>query len=145
MTAELPDFDLEGFVPYRLAVVADQLSKELAAQYKERFGISIAEWRVLVNVGYSPDTSVRDIERRVSLEKSKASRAATRLEQAGYLSKSMDPDDGRLIRLALTEEGALLLSEIVPLAKAYQAKVEALLGGEFAGLQAALERLMGDE
>ena len=93
MRYELPEFDLDAYVPYRLAVAATQLSKGLAEQYRQRFGISITEWRVLVNVGYSDKTSVRDIEHRVSLDKSKVSRAATRLEAAGYVIKSVDETD----------------------------------------------------
>jgi DNA-binding MarR family transcriptional regulator len=139
---DLPEFDLDGYVPYRLAVAADELSKDLAGQYRNRFGISIAEWRVLVNVGYSDRVSVRDIERRVSLEKSKVSRAASRLEAAGYLTKEVDEADRRLLKLELTKKGAELLSEIVPIAKAYQEKVSAVLGTDFATFQSSLAALM---
>lgn len=142
MRFDLPEFDLDGYVPYRLAVAANELSKDLAGQYRTRFGISIAEWRVLVNVGYSDRVSVRDIERRVSLEKSKVSRAASRLEAAGYLTKEVDEADRRLLKLELTEKGAALLSEIVPIAKAYQEKVSAVLGKDFATFQTSLAALM---
>ena len=70
MDKALPEFDLDRFLPFRLTVAAAQLSTDLARQYKTRYGISIAEWRVLLNLGYSGDVSVRDIEKRVSLEKS---------------------------------------------------------------------------
>ncbi|MDK3020826.1 MarR family winged helix-turn-helix transcriptional regulator [Pseudodonghicola flavimaris] len=142
MSQTLPEFDLDGYVPFRFAVVAHQLSRDLAIRYKDRFGISITEWRVLVNIGYSGDVSIRDIERRVSLEKSKVSRAASRLEAAGYLSKCVDESDRRLIKLALTEKGTTLLAEIVPIAQAYQAEVEALLGDKFEMLQELLGTLM---
>lgn len=139
---DLPEFDLDGYVPYRLAVAATQLSKALARQYRTRFDISIAEWRVLVNVGYSDKVSVRDIERRVSLEKSKVSRAASRLEQAGYLTKTVDESDRRLLKLELTQKGAALLSEIVPIAKAFQEEFVAVLGSDFDVFQASLSTLM---
>ena len=45
MTTPLPEFDLAGFTPYRLAVAAEKTSEALARQYRERFGISIPEWR----------------------------------------------------------------------------------------------------
>jgi len=138
----LPDFDLDGYLPYRMAVIASLLSKGLADQYRKRFGITVAEWRVLLNVGYSDKVSVRDIERRVSLEKSKVSRAATRLEEAGYLSKCVDESDRRLLRLTLTDKGVQLLTEIVPLAQSYQEEVKAMLDGKFDALQDALGTLM---
>lgn len=142
MRYDLPEFDLDGYVPYRLAVVASDLSKGLAQEYRARFGISIAEWRVLVNVGYSDRVSVRDIERRVSMEKSKVSRAASRLEASGYLVKAVDADDRRLLQLELTAKGVALLSEIVPIAKAYQQKVQNLLGPDYPHFQAALAVLL---
>lgn len=145
MGHDLPRFDLDRFVPYQLAVAATQLSKGLADQYRARFGISIPEWRVLVNVGYSDKVSVRDIEQRVSLEKSKVSRAASRLEAAGYLTKTVDPEDRRLLKLELTGKGAALLSEIVPIAKAYQDNLRAVLGGDLDRLQITLDNLIRAE
>ena len=53
MTTELPPlpaFDLYGFTPYRLAVAAKRTSEELARQYRDRFGISIPEWRVFAKL-----------------------------------------------------------------------------------------------
>ena len=142
MTATLPEFDLDGYLPYRLAVAAEKVSKALAGQYRDRYGISIAEWRVLVNVGYAKDQSIRDIESRVSMDKTKVSRAASRLEAAGYLTKTMDDGDRRLLKLTLTPKGATLLAEIVPLAQSFQAEVQARLGPQYDALQSALERLI---
>lgn len=142
MTRPLPEFDLDGYLPYRLAVVASELSGGLADRYRQRVDLSIAEWRVLVNVGYSAAPSIRDIERRVSLEKSKVSRAASRLEAAGYLTKRTDETDRRLVRLVLTDRGAALLSELVPMAQAFQDELRQMLGDRFDPLQQALTALM---
>ena len=91
MDHDLPDFDLSRFLPYRLSVAGDRLSAGLARRYRAEFGISVAEWRVLVHVTDAGEVSIRDLERRVNLEKSKASRAATRLAQAGYIRKAPNP------------------------------------------------------
>ncbi|PWJ21814.1 MarR family winged helix-turn-helix transcriptional regulator [Jannaschia seohaensis] len=138
---DLPAFDLEGYLPYRFTVIAAELSDGLARQYRDRFGISIAEWRVLVNVGYGESPALRDIERRVRLEKSKVSRAASRLEAKGYLRKEVDAHDRRLLRLTLTEAGAALLARLIPIAEAYQAELVGRLGPEATLLHAALDRL----
>jgi DNA-binding MarR family transcriptional regulator len=142
MTHDLPPFDLDGFVPYLLAATAQKLSAQLAAGYQSRFGISIAEWRILVNVGYVSDASVRDIEQRVGLEKSKASRAASRLVEKGYVSKTVDLADRRLIKLALTDKGADLLRQIVPIAKDNSAALEQTLMEDHAVLQRILKQLL---
>ncbi len=137
----LPEFDLEKYLPYRLTVLAARLSMDMAQQYKSEFGISIPEWRVLVNIGYAKNLSVRDIEKRVSLEKSMVSRAAARLEARGLVSKTVDPKDRRLVKLELTEEGALVLGQLIPIASAFQADLERKLGAEKDALYSALDRL----
>lgn len=144
MTNALPDFDLERYLPYRFVVLAARLSSRLAKQYKKEFGISIPEWRVLLNVGYTKDLSIRDIEQRVSLERSKVSRAATKLEAKGYLAKQVDSRDKRLLKLTLTREGTELLSKLIPIAEAFQAELNLILGDDKEALQLALDRLMQD-
>ena len=142
MNDSLPEFDLEHYLPYQFTVIAARLSAALAEQYKSQFGISIAEWRVLLNVGYSKDLSVRDIEQRVSLEKSKVSRAASKLQTKGYLIKHIDDGDRRLLKLALTPKGSALLQELSPIADTYQAKLLGQLGPQKDSLIDALNFLM---
>jgi len=142
---DLPDFDLSRFTPYRLAVAAERTSEELARQYRDRFGISIPEWRVLVHLAHSGDVSVRDIEARVAMEKSKVSRAASRLEKSGLIRKDVNSGDRRLVSLALTEKGRALMVELLPLAQAYQDQLEARLAAAFAGFEGGLDRLLAED
>lgn len=141
MTDKLPDFDLDRYLPYRLTVIAAQMSAKLARHYKVQYGISIAEWRILLNLGYSGSGSVRDIEKRVSLEKSKVSRGVSRLEGKGYLTKSVDDTDRRLLKLTLTDAGIDLLGQLIPIARSYQDELNATLGEMSDPLQSALDRL----
>ena len=141
---DLPDFDLARFTPYRLAVAAQQTSEELARQYRSRFGISIPEWRVLVHLTQAEDVSIRDIEARVAMEKSKVSRAATRLEAQGMIAKRIHESDRRLIRLALTDKGRALMAELLPLALDYQAQIEERLGQTFKALEEGLAALLAE-
>ena len=141
---DLPEFDLDRFTPYRLAVAAERTSEQLARQYRKRFGISIPEWRVLVHLAHSGNVSVRDIEARVAMEKYKVSRAATRLEKAGYIRKDTNSDDRRLICLALTEKGRLLMAELLPVARAYQNQIEKHLGAALEGFEIGIDRLLAD-
>lgn len=140
--SDLPQFDLLGFTPYRLAEAARRLSEELARKYRDRFGISVAEWRVLAHLAHAGDVSVRDIEARVGLEKSQVSRAASRLETAGYLTKRVNPADRRLLHLSLTAKGRALLADLLPLAIAFQAEIAARLADTAPGFEAGLDRLL---
>jgi DNA-binding MarR family transcriptional regulator len=144
MSVEVPEFDLTGFLPYRLSVVADRLSAGLARRYRSEYGITIPEWRVLAHLAHAGEVSVRDIERRVNLDKSKVSRAASRLEAQGYITKKVNSGDRRLLQLALTDTGRSLMAELIPLAAAYQQRLEELVSDHLASLEAAIDKLMED-
>ncbi|MBS0573887.1 MAG: winged helix-turn-helix transcriptional regulator [Proteobacteria bacterium] len=121
-------FDLTRFLPYQLAAAAERVSRDFAETYRREFDISIPEWRVLAHLNQSGEVSVRDIENRVAMDKSKVSRAASRLEQAGYVVKRVNMGDRRLVVLSLTGRGRDLMERIIPRALAYQAALMERLG-----------------
>lgn len=137
----MSDFDLDSFLPYRLAVLAGQVSREFSRRYNERFGISRPEWRVVAHLAHSGPVSVREIHRRVDMDKSRVSRAATRLEQAGYVRKEAHPSDGRLVTLRLTQTGRAMMQELSLMAREYQAELEARLGPQAEHLDRAMQLL----
>ena len=96
---------------------------------------------MLVHLLHEGQVSVRDIEERVHLEKSKVSRAASRLVAAGHVDKRTDPRDRRLVALSLTEQGQTLMARLVPLALDFQRDIEQLLGPDLRGLERGLDRL----
>lgn len=134
-------FHLDEFLPYRLSVAAARVSRRFAAMYEAEAGLTVPEWRVLAHLGQADQVSVRDIHRRVHLDKSVVSRAATRLEEAGFLRKSGHETDRRLIALQLTPAGRALMERLAPLADAFQAQLAQELGADLAGLNRALDRL----
>jgi DNA-binding MarR family transcriptional regulator len=140
-----PDFDLAAFLPYRLNTAAERVSRAFARRYRDEFGLSIAEWRVLAHLhaARGAPVSVRDIEARVAMEKSQVSRAAQRLAEAGHIAKAAQDGDRRLVALTLTPQGRALMARLVPVALAFQAELLDRLGPEAAGLAAALDRLDG--
>ena len=142
---DLPEFDLERFTPYRLDVVAQKTSEGQARLYSDQIGISIPEWRVLAHLAHSGDVSVRAIEAKVVMEKSKVSRAATRLEASGYIRKTVGTRDRRLVSMSLTDKGNALMSDLLPLAVDYQRRLEDHLGAALDGLEAGVDRLLADQ
>ena len=119
-------FDLDAFLPYQLARLAASLSRDLAALYGARHGLTIPEWRVLAHLSQADAVSIRDIHARVDLDKAAVSRAARRLADAGLVSRAEAPDR-RLVALSLTRQGHDLMAEIVPLALAREAEALAVL------------------
>jgi len=140
-----PAFVLDDFLPYQLAVLAGRVSREYAALYSERFGISVPEWRVVAHLSQSGAVSVREIHERVDMDKSKVSRAASRLESVGYITKRPHPHDRRLVELALTEKGRAMIEEIAPLAEEFEASVLDRLGADADGFRSALRRLLSHD
>ena len=53
--------DLDQFLPYRLSVLTNRISRGLAALYSERFDISVTEWRVIAVLGRYPGLSANNV------------------------------------------------------------------------------------
>ncbi|WP_170317794.1 MarR family winged helix-turn-helix transcriptional regulator [Paroceanicella profunda] len=118
-------FDLDEFLPYQLAVLASRISAEYAEIYGKRFGLSLAEWRMLAHLATAEKVSTREVYKRVDLDKTQVSRAAARLELTGLIEKARSATDRRLVEMSLTEKGRTLMQEITPIARAFEAEVVA--------------------
>ena len=116
----MTEFRLDEFLPYQLAELASRTSRGFADLYRKKFGISVAEWRVVAHLSQSEEVSVREVHERVQMGKWQVSRAAARLQSAGYIRKRTDPADRRLVQLALTGKGRAMVDEIIPIALAYE-------------------------
>ena len=137
----MKDFDLDSFLPYQLIVVATRLSREFSTLYHQKFAISVPEWRVVAHLAKSGTVSVREIHERVDMDKPKVSRAASRLEENGYVRKTQNPKDGRLVALTLTQKGQDMMAELIPVAENFNAKLLDSLGPDADTFKAALEKL----
>jgi len=124
----MTDFNLDDFLPYQLSELSRRVSAGFSRHYRDTYGISVAEWRVMAHLSQQEAVSVREIHRRVGMDKPKVSRAATRLEAAGYVTKVVNPQDRRLVELSLTRQGRDLIETLAPIASAYQARLMSALG-----------------
>ena len=129
MAESVQEFRLDDFLPWQLAELADRVSRGLWELYREKFGISVAEWRVVAHLSQSDKVSVREIHARVRMGKWQVSRAARRLEDLGYIDKRTGTRDRRLVELSLTPKGQDMVDEIVPLALAYEKQLLAKVSG----------------
>ena len=137
-----PSLDLLRFVPFRLNRLAAEVSRDLASVYSDRFGIDIAEWRVLATLGMREPRSAQFVVRCTRTHKSKVSRAVTRLALAGLIEGVPSTDDRRETLLRMTARGRALYERLVPMVRAYEERLLAALSeAERHGLAAALDRL----
>ncbi len=134
--------DLEQFLPYRLSVLTNRISRGLAALYSERFDISVTEWRVIAVLGRYPGLSANNVAERTAMDKVAVSRAVARLLERDLLLREMHDSDRRRSVLELSEAGYAVYDVIVPLALEYQRSVLAQLDpGERAQLAALMAKL----
>jgi DNA-binding MarR family transcriptional regulator len=134
-----PTLELAGFLPYRLSVLANRVSRQLASRYAERFGVSIPEWRTIAVLGQQPDVSADFVSRKTDMDRVTVSRAVARLLARKLLIRRTDAADRRRSVLRLSAAGHRVYAEIVPLARAYE---QTLLAALDAPERAALERVL---
>src|SRR4249920_2674610 len=85
-------FRLEEFLPYRLSVAANRVSRLFARRYSEAFGLTIPEWRVLATIGRFGSLSPSAVGEWTAMDKVKVSRAAASLVARGLANQSPDPN-----------------------------------------------------
>ncbi len=110
------DFRLEDFLPYRLSVAANRVSRLCARRYTKAYGLSIPEWRVLAIVGRFDTLSPSAVGEWSAMDKVKVSRAAASLVARGLVRQTQNPRDGRARLLRLTRRGVAVYEGMVPLA-----------------------------
>lgn len=102
---------IETFFPYRLAVVAEGFARQLMAVYGHEYGLSREEWRLLFLLEDAGSLDSTQIAQRTSLDKVQVSRAASRLEKKGLITRDILSADRRLRNYAVTVEGKTLFRQ----------------------------------
>ena len=139
MAAELV---LDRFLPYRLSVASNAVSTRISNAYRKRFGLKIAEWRLIAILAETPALTPAMLGERTRMDKIAVSRAAAALIERGLVSADDNPSDGRSHYLSLTREGHALYAEIAPVALATEAALfESLSADERATLATLLRRI----
>ena len=134
--------ELERFLPYRLVTLAQSLSSALSAIYREQFGISVAEWRILANLAEKGELNPTEIATQTSMDKARVTRAIKELNAKRCLVRRRHEGDNRAYRLRLSATGLALYRRIVPLALAWEAELlGALDTAEYRDLLRIIDKL----
>lgn len=134
---------LQQFLPYRLAVLAEAVSRSMAAVYHHRFELSRDEWRLLAALGEGAPLQAAQAAQVTTLDKMQASRALRSLEARGLVERQTDERDRRHVIVQLRPAGRALLRQVQPMVMAREAYLlEALDDEERAVLDRALAKLL---
>jgi DNA-binding MarR family transcriptional regulator len=128
---------LQDYLPYRLSVAANAVSRLIARAYEDRFHLKIPEWRLIAVLADEGALTPQVLCERTIMDKVTVTRAAQGLLKRSLIKREPNSSDGRSHRLVLTASGERLYGQIAPLALEYEA--ELLAGVDEREVQ-ALER-----
>jgi DNA-binding MarR family transcriptional regulator len=123
-------FALESFVPFRLSVLSNRMTRAVARVYMRRFRLSAPEWRTMAVLGRFGAMTANSVVERTAMDKVRVSRAVSRLLETGHITRRTDPADRRRAILDLTPLGQSIYSQIVPRALAVETELLAALSKE---------------
>lgn len=135
-------FSLDSFFPHRLSVLTEMVSRALAAEYAQRFKLTVSEWRAMAVLACYQPLSANGICVRTNMDKVRVTRAVAKMLEAGLVLRDEDPEDRRCVRLRLSRKGLDVCRQIIPVAQAREAEILSVLdAGERAQLDSILRKL----
>ena len=133
---------LRGLLSHRVLVLSNTLARAAARFYPRRFGVRLAEWRVIDALHAGRGISANQISQWLLTDKAWVGRSVERLIAAGYVRRRPDPRHGRRRLLTLTAKGERAYSAIATAARSrHDNALEVLTAAEREMLEGALAKL----
>lgn len=121
-----------GFVTdytlFLLASVSALASEEFHAQVRAE-GLRVPEWRVLACLHDRDGQMVTHLAALSLIEQSRLTRIIAQMEARGLVARRADPEDGRRVRVFLTDGGRSLAARLIAQARAHEAAFLARVPG----------------
>ena len=114
---------LDAYLPYRLSVASNAVSRLIARAYEDRFGLTIPQWRLIAVLAEDGPLTQQAIGARTVMDKVTVSRATQGLVKRRLVQRAPHDADGRSHHLALSKAGERLYSEVSPVALEYEARL----------------------
>jgi DNA-binding MarR family transcriptional regulator len=111
---------LERFLPYRLSILSNRISGIIGKTYKNKFALSVNEWRIMAMLGEYPGASADEVSAKIQIEKSIVSRALKNLLLRSLVERVVDTQDRRRQNLSLSKTGLDIYNQIVPVSYDYE-------------------------
>lgn len=136
------EFELAKYLPFRLTVLSNRLTRRVARFYAQQFKLTAPEWRTMAVLGQQGAMSANAVISQTTMDKVRVSRAVAKLLKTDLITRDSDPHDRRRAILALTPAGMEIYRQIVPMVQAIEAEIVAALSGdERSILDAALAKI----
>ncbi|MEC7488197.1 MAG: MarR family winged helix-turn-helix transcriptional regulator [Pseudomonadota bacterium] len=95
-------------------VLSNRIDRAFYGEIETRFGITLAEWRVMLTLTSEPGISATEITDRWAMEKMAVNRAVQHLIDQKLVVRARNANDGRRYKLNLTDKGQELYEKIAP-------------------------------
>lgn len=130
---------------YRLLRLSNTFGLYSNRRYRQEFGVTLPEWRVMSIIASCEPTTARDISRVLATDKGWVSLTVEKLRRRGFVIRSSDKQDARRALLNLTKQGRDLHDAILSVARRRQRRLAAALpDGVIDTLTATLDRLQAE-
>jgi MarR family transcriptional regulator for hemolysin len=108
-------------------------------------GGSLPMWQLLISLKAQPHGMQRDLANAVGIEGPTVTHHLNRMEQAGLLTRTRDPDNRRVHRVELTPAGEAMFQRLRQAVIAFDRRLRTgLTPDDVAALSGGLERLRGN-
>ena len=104
--------------------------KRMVAAIERETGVAGLKWFILTRLDGEDGLSQGEIVRYYEMDPSRVTRTAQAIEGEGLIRRERDPEDNRVVRMYLTEEGRRLLEKRPALNKHLRERVHAVLDEE---------------
>ena len=123
-----PDFNLEDFLPYRLSVAANTVSKRIAATYAP-YKLSRTQWRVMAVLATCQKMTAQSVADKTGMDKTTVSRAVRKMLERDLVKRRASAEDGRSAPLSLSAEGGMMFAKIAPEAVRQEQELKNMFSG----------------
>ena len=130
---------LDAFVPYRLNMIAELMSRDVMPVYRESQGITRPEWRVLAHLAQLGTATAKKLGAATAMHKTKVSRALQALADRRWIERAKDENDRRFNQVTITKVGLKAHDSMFPqMVACSDARLAALTHDERQAVEIAL-------
>jgi DNA-binding MarR family transcriptional regulator len=121
--------NLADFLCFRIGALSRKIYRHYNTMY-DRYGITVGQSFILLDLLIHESSSVKDIAHRVQLDSPAITGFVDRLMKEDLVERSVDPSDRRSLRIRLTTKGRSLAEDIAPLADTFNEQMKQALSPE---------------
>ena len=101
----------QDHLPYRLLLLARMVDRQSAREL-QKFGLTLAEWRVLAFIGVTGPASAAQIGKSGEIDRAEISRAVGILQGKGLIERRPDDNHRKRFIISMTAAGESLFKEV---------------------------------